>query len=208
MTGAAGLFLQVITCAVLAGVVCPVGARDGKAAEEGVDPDNLPPEMTGSLEDLLNDPEGIEPDREAVRCVNRRSGLRTEILDSGHLLIRTPVGGRVWLNRLSPGCIGLRNDMVLVIEGRGSSMCQLDTVYGQPRGGIGGMSTGRCALGNFEPITPLHAKALEDSFKLRGKEMAEARRKEQAEKRAERRALRKERRARREAEKAAATSEL
>jgi len=156
--------------------------------------------MTASLEDLLSDPEGVAPDRQEKRCINRRVGLETEILDAEHLLFRRSVGKKAWLNRLSPGCLGLRPEMILILEGRSSSICALDRVRGRSRAGSAGIQTGSCSLGKFEPITELHAQALEDTFKLRSKEMAEARRKERVQKRAQRR---KERKARREARKAA-----
>lgn len=170
-----------------------------RTSEEGIDPDKLPPEMTRSLEDLLNDPEGVEPDLDAVRCINRRATYRFEILDEENLLVRSSVGNRAWLNRMERGCVGLRPDMILIIEGRGGNICQLDTVRGRSRATGTAIQTGRCSLGKFEPITPLHAQALEDTFKLRRKEIAEARRKERTEKRKQRRAARKERRAQRKA---------
>lgn len=170
----------------------------------GLDPDNLPPEMGQSLEQLLNDPEGVAPDRQEARCVNRRVASRTEILDSEHILFRSTVGGKAWLNRLSPGCIGMREDMTLVMDGRGANMCALDQVYGISRSSTVAIPSGRCSLGKFEPITRQHADALRDSFKLRGKQMADARRAERSKKREQRRKERKERRAARRAAREAA----
>ena len=180
--------------------------KSGKGdSQQGVDPDNLPAEMTISLDDLLNDPEGVAPDREATRCIPRRTGLHTKVLDAEHLLFRRSVGGKAWLNRLSPGCLGLNEDMVLRFEGQSARFCQLDRVQGLTRQGFG-ISSGRCSLGKFEPITELHAQALEDTFKLRSKEMAEARRQERIQKRADRRKARKERRAERKAARDAAST--
>jgi len=194
----------------LAGADAPEQAdkEQTKADAEGpIDPGNLPAEMTTSLEDLLSDPEGVAPDRAETRCIARRSGISTEILDAEHLLFRRKVGGKAWLNRLTPGCLGLRPDMVLFIEGRGASMCQLDRVRGQTRSSGGAsIPSGSCSLGKFEPITELHANTLEDTFKLRRKEMAEARRKERVQKRAERRKQKKLRRAQRKAAQAESTS--
>ena len=133
-------------------------------------------------------------------CIrDSRSGVSTEILDSEHLLFRRSAGGKVWLNRLSPGCLGLKPDMVLILEGNGGSICQLDRVRGTSRLGSAGIPSGVCSLGRFEPITELHAQTLEDTFKLRRKELAEARRNDRNEKRAQRRKARKERRAARKA---------
>lgn len=206
MTNLTPRFVRMLAAACVLGVCVNTSASAADDTQAGVDPANLPPEMTRSLEDLLNDPEGVEPDRKETRCINRRGGVRVEILDSEHLLIRSAVGGRAWLNRLSPGCIGMRPDMVLIVDGRGSGMCHLDSVRARSRAGVGGITTGRCSLGKFEPITPLHAQTLEDSFKLRSKEMAEARRNERIAKRKERRKERKERRAQRKAAKAAAAN--
>ncbi len=186
-----------------------VNARDAQKqsdGEEGIDPDNLPEEMSASLEELLSDPEGVAPDREEKRCITRRVGLQTEILDSEHLLFRRSVGGKVWLNRLTPGCIGLKPDMVLILRGNGGNICQLDRVQGQSRLGSNGVPSGICGLGKFEPITELHAKTLEDTFNLRRRELAEARRKERNEKRKQRRKERSERRAARKAARAEAAS--
>lgn len=164
------------------------------AAGQGLDPENLPKEMSQSLEQLLDDPEGIAPDRSESRCVRLTSAARTEILDHEHLVFRSTVGGKAWLNRLSPGCSGMRPDMALVLSARNGRMCALDQVSGISQG-AGIVSSGRCSLGKFEPITPLHANALKDAFKLRGKEIAAARSAERVEQRKARRAERKARRA-------------
>jgi|GEM_PF-3215667 len=202
--------LAVSVCAVLtlfSSVAMSAGEAktpEGDGKSEGVDPTNLPVEMTASLEDLLNDPEGVAPERSEKRCINRRVGVTTEILDSEHLLFRRSVGGKAWLNRLTPGCLGLKPDMVLILQSTGANICQLDRVQGTSRLGGTGFPSGICSLGRFEPVTELHAQTLEDTFKLRRKEMAEARRNERVEKRAQRRQARKERRAaKKEAQKAA-----
>ena len=202
--------LVLAACAALA-LFCGGGLNAAEATKqagdaEGIDPTDLPEEMTASLEDLLNDPEGVAPERSEKRCINRRMGLTTEILDAEHLLFRRSVGGKAWLNRLTPGCLGLKPDMVLILQGNGANICQLDRVQGTSRLGSAAVPSGVCSLGRFEPITELHAQTLEDTFKLRRKEMAEARRNERDEKRAQRRKARKERRAARKAARAESAS--
>lgn len=180
-------------------------AGDGASkstADGGLDPDNLPAEMSQSLEQLLSDPEGSAPDRNETRCVNRRIAVQTEILDAEHLVFRGR-GNKAWLNRLTPGCVGLRPDMILVMGGQGGNLCEFDRVHGLTRVGAGGIPTGTCLLGKFEPITPQHADSLKDSFQRRGKEIAAARRDERIAKRKARRQARKDRRAARKIARAA-----
>jgi hypothetical protein len=132
------------------------------ATDEALDPENLPPEMTLSLEELLADPAGVE-DEHSVRCLRSRGTLHMDILDARHLLVRG-IGKRVWLNRLRGRCLGMRPRMVLVTESRGMGACEFDQVWAMSRGGIG-IPTGRCMLGKFEPITPQQADMLKLAFK-------------------------------------------
>jgi len=191
--------------AALASNVHAVG-KDPKVGKErisgktGIDPEAPPEEMTMTLEQLLSDPEGVAEGATESRCINSRIATSTIILDSEHLLFRSGVGNRNWLNRLSRGCLGMRRDMVVVLEGRDANLCQRDTVYAIPRSSGSGFQTGRCSLGKFEPITAQHADMLKESFRIRGREMAEARRQERRDARAKRKA---EKRAKREARKAA-----
>jgi len=96
--------------------------------------------------------------------------------------------------------------MVLILTGNGGNLCQFDRVQGRSRLGSAGIPSGICSLGKFEPITELHAQTLEDTFKLRRKEMAEARRNERIERRKQRRKERSERKAARKAARAEAAS--
>lgn len=201
-SGIVGLSLEIVLLAAGA-LWCFAGATAAEResdAQGGLDPENLPPEMTLTLEQLLNDPEGAEPDVDAARCLGRAGGYSTEVLDNQHLLFRSTTGRRAWLNRMRSECIGLRKRMILVMEPSGSRLCQLDTVYGvQAAGGVG-VQSARCRLGKFEPITREHADALVVTFEARGKALAESRR---AERRATRAERKRKRRAAREAKKLA-----
>ncbi len=164
-----------------------------ESSDQGLDPDNLPAEMSLSLEQLLNDPEAVAPDIESSRCIRRRSsGVSTEILDTKHLLFKSSVGNRAWLNRLRTECIGLRPEMILVIESRGTRLCQLDSVFGVTSAGFPSVRSAQCSLGSFEPITMDHAEALEATFNLSRKALAESRRQARRAARTERKRRRRE----------------
>lgn len=151
-------------------------------AQGGLDPNNLPAEMDMSLDELLNDPEGLTPNVDATRCLMRVTRYNTVILDSAHLLFKSSTGRRAWLNRLSSECIGLRPSMILIFESTSSRRCALDSVQGVENG-IGSFPSARCRLGKFEPITFEHAEALEETFKKSSQALAEARRQERKVKR-------------------------
>lgn len=159
--------------------------------EGGLDPDNLPAEMDMTLEQLLNDPDGVAPMVDATRCLGRVRSYQTVILDDEHLLFKSSTGRRAWLNRMTNKCVGLRPSMVLVFRSTGSRRCALDSVHGVESGGFG-IQSARCMLGKFEPITMEHALALEDSFEKRSRALAESRRQERRAARAERKQKRRE----------------
>lgn len=175
-------------------IVESVAAEEAsESLEQGLDPENLPAEMSLSLEQLLNDPAAVAPDIESSRCIrSRSSGISTEILDAKHLLFKSSVGKRAWLNRLRTECIGLRPEMILVIESRGTRLCQLDSVFGATSAGFPSVRSAPCSLGSFEAITMEHAEALEATFNLSRKALAESRRQERRAARTERKRRRRE----------------
>jgi len=131
----------------------------------GVVDGELSPEMEMSLAELLASPdEALQP--EGRRCLPSLAQYNISILDEGHLLVRG-LGKRTWLNRLRGRCVGMRPEMILITERRGSSrQCEMDTVYAAARNslGVAGNESARCRLGKFEPITPEHAGVLEVAF--------------------------------------------
>ena len=67
--------------------------RSRSAPPEPLDPANLPPEMSLSLEELLTDPADVGG--EQTRCLRRRGSVSVEVLDSEHLLFKG-LSRRTW----------------------------------------------------------------------------------------------------------------
>lgn len=149
----------------------------------------LTPEMNLSLAQLLaSSDEELQPEGE--RCLRAATQYRVSILDEGHLLFRGR-GKRAWLNRLRGSCTGMRPEMILVTERRGSSrQCELDTVFATTRSQFGrsGLDSARCFLGKFEPVTPEHAAVLEVAFEQQRRDLRNQRRIERRQRKAAKRA--------------------
>ena len=179
---------------ILFAYACASAMADTEATPDTVDTeaaavDELSPEMEMSLAELLASPdEALQP--EGRRCLPSLTQYNVSILDEGHLLVRGR-GDSTWLNRLRGRCVGMRPDMILITERRGSSrQCEMDTVYAASRSSFraAGNESARCRLGKFEPITPEHAGVLKVAFEQQRRALRRQRIENRREKKARKRA--------------------
>ena len=103
-----------------------------------------------SAEEILANPLTDSAYVDDVRCLAVGRYRQVDILNDRALVFRGR-GGRAWINQLPRPCPGLRRDMVLAIETRGSRICSRDQFRGMPRIGPEA-ATGFCSLGTFRPI--------------------------------------------------------
>ncbi len=98
---------------------------------------------------------------EADDCVYAREVKQFEILDNETLLLYGKLD-KIWLNRLGNRCAGLRDNMAVYLERRGSQICANDRFSARRHGDIG--PAARCRLGAFEPITKEQIPALKQAL--------------------------------------------
>lgn len=103
-----------------------------------------------SAEEVLANPLDDAAYADNVRCLATGRYRQVDILNDRVLVFRGR-GGRAWINLLPRRCPGLRRDMVLAIETRGSRICYRDQFRGMPRIGPEA-ATGFCSLGTFRPV--------------------------------------------------------
>ena len=103
-----------------------------------------------SAEEILANPLDDSAYVDDVRCLAVGRYRQVDILNDRVLVFRGR-GGRAWINLLRRPCPGLRRDMVLAIETRGSRICSRDQFRGMPRLGPEA-ATGFCSLGTFRPV--------------------------------------------------------
>ncbi|RYY24398.1 MAG: hypothetical protein EOP62_16945 [Sphingomonadales bacterium] len=92
--------------------------------------------------------DGLSPGK-PQRCV--RSDRVTEVKGFGEEILFVEGRGKVWRNKTTGSCNGLRYDDVPVFRTFGREYCAMDTV--QTRSRTGEMMTGSCGLGEFVPYT-------------------------------------------------------
>lgn len=106
------------------------------------------------------------------RCISRRQVKRYEVLDSSLMLVHGR-RGKVWVNQFPRKCIGLRRNMTLVQEVRGSQVCANDSFYARQEwerlDGIGlrGTNLGsvHCVFAPFEIVSVEQAKIIKQAAK-------------------------------------------
>lgn len=106
------------------------------------------------------------------RCISRRQIKRFEVLDSNLMLVHGRKG-KVWINQFPRKCVGLRRDMTLVQEVRGSQVCANDSFYARRQwerlDGIGlrGSNLGsvHCVFAPFEVVTEQQAEMIKEAAK-------------------------------------------
>lgn len=85
-----------------------------------------------------------------IRCINMSQLDHSDVIDND--TIDFHVGRKIYRNRLTSSCPGLKNEDRILIDVHGGSLCSQDVVYtlydfgGQFRRGA------PCGLGEFQPI--------------------------------------------------------
>lgn len=106
------------------------------------------------------------------RCLSRSQIKRYEILDSNLLLIHGR-RGKVWLNQFPRKCVGLRRNMPVIMEVRGSQVCANDQFYARRQWermddiGRRGTSLGSvsCLFAPFEAVSLEQAEMIKHAAK-------------------------------------------
>lgn len=118
-----------------------------------------------ALEDILNTPLAAEAyGGEGDRCLSTHDYRSVEVLDDSHVLFKGR-GGRLWLNTLRQRCIGLRRNDILQFELRDNRVCELDSFRSLDDLMHSVRISGTCILGEFTPVTPEQAEAIEVAFR-------------------------------------------
>lgn len=121
-----------------------------------------PSDAIPSAEEILANPLDDAAYVDDVRCLAAGRYRQVDILNDAVLVFRGR-GGRAWINVLPRRCPGLRRDMVLAIETRGSRICSRDHFRGMPRIGPEA-STSFCSLGTFRPVDADNLDAIRNAL--------------------------------------------
>ena len=135
--------------------------------------EEAPAEAIPSAEEILANPLEDAAYVKNVRCLSTARYRQVDIVDSKVLVFRGR-GNRAWINMLLRPCAGLRRDMILTIERRGSRICRRDFFKGVPRLGREA-GTATCALGMFYPVAQDNLDALRHALSDRNRNRAVAR---------------------------------
>ena len=142
-------------------LACAVCCAGGAALTATAGVDDEATEAPLDVETILANPLGAEDYRRGQRCLGRGNYRNIEVLDERNLLF---VGRqRSWLNRLRTRCVGLRPNMVIYMDVRGSRVCQMDDFRARHRIGAG-FPTPACVLGEFEEIDAAQVQGLRDAL--------------------------------------------
>lgn len=142
------------------GALCAGGATLSAA---GADEPAEAPQAPLDVETILANPLGAEDYRRGQRCLGSRSYRDIEVLDEHNLLF---VGRRqTWLNRLRTRCVGLRPNMMIYLDVRGSRICHMDDFRARHRVGAA-FPTPTCVLGEFEELDAAQVQGLRDAVPL------------------------------------------
>lgn len=121
----------------------------------------ISPDATDRVNAILQEVSVAHAEEGAKRCLSTIAYQSVDIIDERRLIFRG-VGDRAWLNELRSRCPGLRRGDTLAMELRGSNYaCAHDTIavvdaFSRARAGV------TCALGDFKPIPPGHARLIQD----------------------------------------------
>lgn len=121
---------------------------------------------------LLAEDTGDTDYQTTERCISRRQVTRYEVLDSNLMLVHGR-RGKVWINQFQHKCVGLRRNMTLVQEVRGSQVCANDSFYARQHwerlDGIGrrGANLGsvHCSFAPFELVSVEQANIIKEAVK-------------------------------------------
>lgn len=135
--------------------------------------EDAPAETIPSADEILANPLEDAAYVKNVRCLSMGRYRQVDIVDNRMLVFRGR-GNRAWINILPRRCVGLRPDMILSVERRGTRICSRDLFKGVPRMGMeAGAAT--CALGMFHPVPQDNLAAIRDALSDRDRNRTVAR---------------------------------
>ncbi len=119
-----------------------------------------PAASESAVVDVLENPLADDDYTEERTCLRRREIDSIEIIDESLVVFRGRIKKRVWANRFSQPCVGLRRDMVVTTRARSGSVCRLDAIDARPHAAGPFEPAVRCYLGGFEAIDETQVEAL------------------------------------------------
>lgn len=155
MTGQSGMRIAVVVLLTSLGTA-PCMAT----ASEPADSASPPAASESAVEDILDNPLADDDYTEERSCLRRREIDSIEIVDESLVVFRGRIKKRVWVNRFSQPCVGLRRDMVVTTRARSGSICRLDAIDARPRAASPFEPAVRCYLGGFEAIDEAQVEAM------------------------------------------------
>lgn len=179
------IWLAFLACAVQAtpppesvgegfGAPTAVSASTSTPAAEGTTATTQEAPLTTAqkIEALLAETPELEEYETGKRCLRRNQVRRFEVLDASLLLLHGRKG-KFWISQFPRKCIGLRRNMPLVMEVRGSQLCSNDRFYGrQPWerfDGLGARSGNlgsvQCLFSTFEAVSQEQADMIREAAK-------------------------------------------
>ncbi|MCE2461509.1 MAG: hypothetical protein J4F38_12120 [Pseudomonadales bacterium] len=127
---------------------------------ESTDSDSPPVENQSTVEEILENPLADDDYRDERSCLRRREIDSIEIIDESLVVFRGRIKKRVWVNRFSQPCVGLRRDMVVTTRARTGSICRLDAIDARPHAASPFEPAVRCYLGGFIAIDEVQVEAM------------------------------------------------
>ncbi|MDE0178867.1 MAG: hypothetical protein OXP36_09730 [Gammaproteobacteria bacterium] len=119
-----------------------------------------PPASESAVEEILDNPLADDDYTDERSCLRRREIDSIEIIDESLIVFRGRIKKRVWVNRFSQPCVGLRPDMVVTTRARTGSICRLDAIDARHRAASPFEPAVRCYLGGFDAIDEAQVEAL------------------------------------------------
>ena len=127
---------------------------------ESTDSASPPAASESAVEDILESPLADDDYTEERSCLRRREIDSIEIVDESVVVFRGRIKNRVWVNRFSQPCVGLRRDMVVTTRARSGSICRLDAIDARHRAASPFEPAVRCYLGGFQAIDEVQVEAM------------------------------------------------
>lgn len=136
---------------------------------EGADADKPSPASESAVEGILENPLADDDYREEKACLWQRQIDSVEIIDENFVIFRGRLRNKIWLNKFTQPCVGLRRDMLVTTRARTGSICRFDTLDARPRGASPFGTAVRCYLGTFEAIDKVQAEAMKKAVEEHAK---------------------------------------
>ena len=127
---------------------------------ESTDSAGPPAASESAVEEILENPLADDDYTDERSCLRRREIDSIEIIDESLVVFRGRIKKRMWVNRFSEPCVGLRPDMVVTTRARSGSICRLDAIDARHRAASAFEPAVRCYLGGFDAIDEAQVEAL------------------------------------------------